>query len=93
MKTALNVRIDAKVKKHAQEFSESVGLTLSGLINILLVQLIRNPKVDLHAKKKSAFATRIEKEILAAAQDGSDQITTSDSQATKKFLGDLMKKK
>jgi len=44
--TILNVRIDSKVKKQAAKVAESLGLTLSSVVNGYLRQLIKTKRVD-----------------------------------------------
>lgn len=50
MNTAIvNVKVDYRVKKKAQSVASELGLSLSGLINALLHQVIRTKSVYLSA--------------------------------------------
>lgn len=47
MNTAVvNVKVDPRVKKEAQRLAEDLGLSLSGLINAYLKQIIRTKTVS-----------------------------------------------
>lgn len=47
MNTAIvNVKVDPRVKKEAQRLAEDLGLSLSGLINAYLKQIIRTKTVS-----------------------------------------------
>lgn len=53
MNTAVvNVKVDPRVKKEARKVAEDLGLSLSGLINGFLKQLIRNKTVTFSALKE-----------------------------------------
>ncbi len=43
----INVKTDPKTKKEVQEFAHSLGLTVSGLINAQLRQMLRDRRVVL----------------------------------------------
>ena len=43
--TVINIKTDIKVKKEAQKIAADLGLSLSGVINGFLKQLIRNKTV------------------------------------------------
>ena len=50
MNTAVvNVKVDPRVKKEAQRLAENLGLSLSGLINAYLKQIIRTKTVSFSA--------------------------------------------
>lgn len=50
MNTAIiNIKTDSQVKKQAQKLAEDLGLSLSGLINGLLKQVIRTKTITLSA--------------------------------------------
>ncbi|MFH1968316.1 MAG: DUF6364 family protein [bacterium] len=45
MKTVINIKTDKEVKKNAQRIAESLGFSLSAVINAYLRQFIRNKEV------------------------------------------------
>ena len=50
MNTAIvNVKVDPRVKKEAQKLAQNLGLSLSGLINAYLKQIIRTKTVSFSA--------------------------------------------
>lgn len=50
MNTAvINIKTDSQVKKEAQELAQNLGLSLSGLVNGLLKQVIRTKTVTFSA--------------------------------------------
>ncbi len=46
MKTLLNIKTDAVVKREAKKFAEEIGLPLSTLINASLKQMLRERRVN-----------------------------------------------
>jgi len=50
MTTIVNVKVEQKIKQQAQQVAEELGLTLSGVINAYLRQLIRTKTVFVSEK-------------------------------------------
>lgn len=49
MKTMINIKADKEVKENAQELARDLGLPLSGIINALLKEFVRNRSVSFSA--------------------------------------------
>lgn len=49
MKTVISVKIDKDVKASAQEIARSTGLTLSGLVNAYLRQVVATRRIEFYA--------------------------------------------
>ncbi|MFH1967138.1 MAG: DUF6364 family protein [Patescibacteria group bacterium] len=49
MNTAISIRTDLAVKNAAQEIAQSVGISLSALINSYLRQVIATRRIELYA--------------------------------------------
>ncbi|MFH2022262.1 MAG: DUF6364 family protein [Patescibacteria group bacterium] len=89
MNTAISIRTDLAVKNAAQEIAQSVGISLSALINSYLRQVIATRRIELYApepmtpKLESLIA-----EVEAGLQSGkvSRKFTDVDD-----FLVDLKK--
>lgn len=47
--TMINIKADMRVKQEAQLIIDEMGLTLSGVINAFLKQLIRTREITFHA--------------------------------------------
>ena len=52
MKTVMSVKVDREVKASAQEVAESIGLSLSSLVNAYLKQLATTRRVELYAPEQ-----------------------------------------
>jgi addiction module RelB/DinJ family antitoxin len=46
MKTMINIKADKEVKENAQALAKDLGLPLSGIINALLKEFVRNRSVS-----------------------------------------------
>ena len=46
MKTMINIKADKEVKENAQKLAKDLGLPLSGIINALLKEFVRNRSVS-----------------------------------------------
>lgn len=46
MKTMINIKADKEVKENAQKLARDLGLPLSGIINALLKEFVRNRSVS-----------------------------------------------
>lgn len=65
MSTAIiNIKTDIKIKKQAQKVSADLGLSLSGVINSFLRQMIRDKKIYFSLDESSPSA-----ELLVAIKD------------------------
>ena len=49
MKTMINIKADKEVKENAQKLAKDLGLPLSGIINALLKEFVRNRSVSFSA--------------------------------------------
>ena len=49
MKTMINIKADKEVKENAQELARDLGLPLSGIINAMLKEFVRNRSVSFSA--------------------------------------------
>ncbi|MBI4138010.1 MAG: type II toxin-antitoxin system RelB/DinJ family antitoxin [Candidatus Wildermuthbacteria bacterium] len=64
MKTVINIKADEAVKKDAQKIAETLGLSLSAVINAFLKQFVRNKEVHFAvAPRMSKKLERILKEV------------------------------
>ena len=73
MNTAVvNVKVDPQVKKEAQKLAEDLGLSLSGLINAYLKQIIRTKTVSFStaAEEPSEYLIKSLKESKADIEAG-----------------------
>ena len=46
MKTMINIKADKEVKENAQKLAKDLGLPLSGIINAMLKEFVRNRSVS-----------------------------------------------
>ena len=67
MKTQVNVKIDAEVKKEAQRRAKELGLSLSSVVNVTLKQFARTGRIDLSVpqERMSPYLEQIVKEARA----------------------------
>jgi len=49
--TSILIKTEANTKKQAQEMASEFGLSLSGLINVVLKQAIRSKKIELSLRE------------------------------------------
>lgn len=90
MNTVLTVKVDSAVKKSAQELAESMGLTLSALINTYLRQVIMTRKVELFAPEKAT--PQMEKIIAEAEKEIAAGDFVGPFNSAEEFLEELHKK-
>ncbi|MDO4712793.1 MAG: DUF6364 family protein [Candidatus Saccharibacteria bacterium] len=81
MNVTTSIKLDADVKRQAQEVAKSAGLTLSGLINSYLTQVVATRRIELFAPEPMTpqmeqLVARLEAEI--AAGDISPEFTSAD---------------
>lgn len=67
MKITISVSVDKSAKDSAREVAESVGLTLSALINAYLKQIAATRRIELYAPEK--MTPKLEKLIGAAEKE------------------------
>ena len=81
MKTLLNIKTDAAVKREAKKFAEEIGLPLSTLINASLKQMLRERRVHftvpLIPNKKTAKILRQASEDYLKGKNISPAFETS----------------
>ena len=63
----ITIKIDPETKKAAQDLAADAGLTLSGLINSYLKQIIATRHIDLHIPQR--MTPKLEKLLDEAEQD------------------------
>lgn len=64
MSTVITVKIDPKIKKEAQKILKEFGLSMSGVINGYLRQIVRNKKVEFQLRTENGFTVEEEQAIL-----------------------------
>lgn len=90
MNTVLTVKIDPAVKKSAQEVAQSMGLTLSALVNTYLRQVSITRRVELFAPE---IATpQMEKIIAEAEKEIAAGEVSGPFNTVEEFLEELHKK-
>lgn len=63
--TVLNIRIDPKIKKEASELAQTLGLSLSALVNGSLRTFIRTKKIEFST---STELTKLRKDVITEAE-------------------------
>ncbi|NCQ66034.1 MAG: type II toxin-antitoxin system RelB/DinJ family antitoxin [Candidatus Pacebacteria bacterium] len=89
MNTVISVRTDKDVKNAAQQIAQSIGISLSTMINAYLRQVIVTGRIELYAPEKMTpnledFISEVEAELKSGKV--SDQFNNADD-----FLVDLKK--
>lgn len=56
--TAIYIRTEPETKKQAQKVAKEIGMSLSGLVNTYLKQVIRTKKVEFSAEEPSEYFKR-----------------------------------
>jgi len=72
----INIKTDAKVKAKAQKIAAELGLSLSGILNAYLRDLIRNKKISFSLKAKEE-PTQYMIDSLRVAQEENQRGETS----------------
>jgi addiction module RelB/DinJ family antitoxin len=67
MKTAINIKVDKKVKESSQKLAEELGLSLSAVINASLKQFVRTKEVSFSISRK--MTPYLERVIAEAEKD------------------------
>ncbi|MCX6738930.1 MAG: type II toxin-antitoxin system RelB/DinJ family antitoxin [Candidatus Parcubacteria bacterium] len=71
MKTQVNLKIDASVKRDAQKRASELGLSLSSLVNVTLKQFARTGGIELSvAPKMTAYLEDIVRESRTEFESG-----------------------
>lgn len=52
---AIYIRIEPEIKRKAQKVAKEIGLTLSGLVNASLKQIIKTKRVEFSAEEPSEY--------------------------------------
>lgn len=87
MKTTVSIRLDKEVKVSAQEVAESVGLTLSALVNSYLTQVSVTRKIELYAPEQ--MSPKLEKLIEKAEKSINQGNVSKDFHNIDDFIADL----
>lgn len=66
-KTVITIKIDSETKKAAKALATDAGLTLSGLVNSYLKQVVSTRHIDLHIPQK--MTAKIERLLDEAEED------------------------
>ena len=87
----VNVRIDPKVKKHAESVFKSLGLTPSAAINLFYIQVIRTNSIPFEL-----VAETPNKKTLQAIEEAENDMKNPNGSKTyktvKELVDDLIKK-
>lgn len=88
MKTQVNVKIDERVKKDAQQRAKELGLSLSSVVNVTLKQFARTGEIDLSVPKyhMTPYLEGIVKEARAEYTTGK---TAGPFATVEEFIADL----
>ena len=65
--TAINIKVEPKVKREAQKAAEAIGLTLSAYVNASLQQLISSREA--HFSARHTMTPYLEKIVAQAEKD------------------------
>ncbi len=87
MNTVISVRIDKDVKASAQEVANSVGLTLSTLVNAYLRQVAATRRIELYAPEP--MTPKLEKLIEEVEAELKSGETSKSFDSVEEFLVDL----
>ena len=86
--SAINVQVDAKIKKEASEILKGLGLNMSTFINMALTQVVKRDGVPFEVANPKPS-----KELLEALKEGEDilngKIKTKKYHSVKELIGDL----
>ena len=86
--SAINVQVDAKIKKEASEILKGLGLNMSTFINMALTQVVKRDGVPFEVVNPKP-----NKELLEAIKEGEDilngKIKTKKYHSVKELIGDL----
>ena len=89
MKTTISVSIDKTTKDEAQNLAQSLGLTLSSLINAYLKQVIIPRRIELYAPEP--MTPKLEKLIAEAEAEVAAGEVSGPFDNVEDFLADLKK--
>jgi DNA-damage-inducible protein J len=67
--TTLNVRIDEKLKKKAQKIADQLGMDLSTVIKVFLVQLVMEEGIPFEIRTENGFTLKEELKMRKEAKD------------------------
>ena len=72
MRSVINIKTDAKIKKEAQKIASDLGLSLSGVINGFLNQLVRDKKIlfSLNENNPSEYLLSLLKQSQQERKEG-----------------------
>jgi len=65
--TNMSIRVDSTLKKQAEEILSTFGMTMTGTVNMLLQQIVREKAVPLNLSMDSSYA--LYADLLAAQTD------------------------
>ena len=72
MRSVINIKTDTKIKKEAQKIASDLGLSLSGIINGFLNQLVRDKKIlfSLNENNPSQYLLSLLKQSQQERKEG-----------------------
>ena len=89
-KVVVNVKVDPETKKAAQALANNLGLTLSGLVNAQLKQLINQQRLVLDAPYPTRpMSPKLEAELDQVYQEIRQGHVSQPHAGLNSFLGDL----
>lgn len=87
MKTTISISVDLSAKESAQKIAESVGLTLSGLVNAYFNQVAATRRIELYAPEP--MTPKLEKLIAEVEAEISAGKVSKPFTKAEDFLADL----
>ncbi|MCL4357380.1 type II toxin-antitoxin system RelB/DinJ family antitoxin [Patescibacteria group bacterium] len=88
--TLLSIRTDSQTKREVTEFANSVGLSVSAFVTVILKQAVKEGRVVLTPKlEPTPYLEKIMKEALADYRDGKNITRTTNKAELKKYLDTL----
>ncbi len=91
--TVLNVRVESKVKTEAAKVADTLGLTLSAIVNATLRNLVKSKSVSFsESYEPTPYLKRLIKEASKEYEDGKT-IKCINSRDAKKYVSSLIRKK
>lgn len=68
-KSVINIKVEQKVKKQAQEVAEELGFTLSSLLNAYLKEFVRTKEVSFSLEKELVPSEYLKKSLAETEED------------------------
>lgn len=81
--TKMTFRVDKTTKQQAEQVFQSMGMTMSGAINIFLAQVVREQRLPFHP---GATPEEMDETGFEGMLDEADELLTGELARAKKFL-------